>query len=156
VKAISLWQPWATLMAVRLKKNETRHWATSYRGRILIHATKRMEPPTILMRELLKPHGYQSWDDFPRGALVCAVDIIDCISTNNYEQEYPECQFGDYSPNRFVFVTDNLQTFKDPIPFRGIQGKFLEVPDKIIINQHGNEIATKRIECEAKQLKLFR
>ena len=130
MKAISLWQPWATLMACGLKKNETRHWATSYRGLLLIHATKRMEPPTILMRQLLKPFSYQSWGDFPRGALVCQLNLVDCLPTDDYIPTHPEYQFGDYTPNRFVWITDNLQAFK-PIPYKGSQG-FFNVPDHII------------------------
>lgn len=130
MKAISLWQPWASLMAEGLKRNETRHWATSYRGPILIHATKRMEAPTILMRELLKPHGYQSWDDFPRGALVCKVNLVDCISSGKYSPGHPEYQFGDYGPNRYVWITNNLEKFK-PIPYKGSQG-FFNVPNNLI------------------------
>lgn len=41
MKAISLWQPWATLIATGAKQIETRSWATSYRGPIAIHAAKR-------------------------------------------------------------------------------------------------------------------
>ena len=41
MKAISLWQPWASAVARRAKFNETRHWATSYRGTLAIHAAKR-------------------------------------------------------------------------------------------------------------------
>ena len=130
MKAISLWQPWATLMVCGLKKNETRPWATSYRGPLLIHATKRMEPPTILMRQLLKPFGYQSWGDFPRGALVCQLNLVDCIPTDDYIPTHPEYQFGNYSPGRFVWITDSLQTFK-PIPFKGSQ-RFFNVPDRLL------------------------
>ena len=150
MKAISLWQPWATLMAVGLKKNETRHWPTSYRGQLIIHATKRMESPTILMRELLKPYGYQEWDEFPRGALVCVVEIIDCVRIDNYLAEYPEYQFGDYSSNRYVWITNNLITFENPILFKGSQG-FFNVPDEIITNQPIPEKADRG----SKQLKLF-
>lgn len=41
MKALSLWQPWATLIANGAKQIETRSWSTSYRGPILIHAAKR-------------------------------------------------------------------------------------------------------------------
>lgn len=40
MKAISLTQPWATLVAVGSKRIETRSWQTSYRGRLAIHASK--------------------------------------------------------------------------------------------------------------------
>jgi activating signal cointegrator 1 len=42
VKALSLWQPWASLIALRVKTVETRSWRTSYRGPLAIHATKRV------------------------------------------------------------------------------------------------------------------
>ncbi|HVM07165.1 MAG TPA: ASCH domain-containing protein [Acidimicrobiales bacterium] len=40
MKAISLWQPWASLIAYGVKTIETRSWSTPYRGRIAIHAAK--------------------------------------------------------------------------------------------------------------------
>ena len=40
MRAISLHQPWATLVAIGAKKIETRHWATDYRGELLIHAAR--------------------------------------------------------------------------------------------------------------------
>lgn len=40
MKAISLTQPWATLVAIGAKKIETRSWRTDYRGPLAIHAAK--------------------------------------------------------------------------------------------------------------------
>lgn len=40
MKAISLYQPWATLVAIGEKKIETRSWRTDYRGPLAIHASK--------------------------------------------------------------------------------------------------------------------
>lgn len=40
MKAISLWQPWASLIAFQEKTIETRSWATGYRGLLVIHAAK--------------------------------------------------------------------------------------------------------------------
>lgn len=39
MKIISLYEPWATLVAIGAKKIETRRWGTKYRGQIAIHAT---------------------------------------------------------------------------------------------------------------------
>jgi hypothetical protein len=41
MNAISLWQPWATAIALGSKRIETRPWATAYRGPLAIHAAKR-------------------------------------------------------------------------------------------------------------------
>jgi hypothetical protein len=44
MKAITLTQPWATLVAIGAKKIETRSWATAYRGPLAIHAAKGLGP----------------------------------------------------------------------------------------------------------------
>lgn len=41
VTALSLWQPWASLVALGAKTIETRSWSTKYRGPLLIHAARR-------------------------------------------------------------------------------------------------------------------
>ena len=40
MKAITLTQPWATLVAIGAKRIETRSWRTFYRGPLAIHAGK--------------------------------------------------------------------------------------------------------------------
>lgn len=47
MKAITVWQPWASLLVSGRKRYETRSWATSYRGPIAIHAAKRPVRQTI-------------------------------------------------------------------------------------------------------------
>ena len=51
MKAITIWQPWASLLASGRKRYETRSWATTYRGPIAIHAAKR--PVATSLRRLL-------------------------------------------------------------------------------------------------------
>lgn len=53
VPAISLWQPWASLMASGHKSIETRSWSTHLRGLVAIHAAKRwtLELATLLLDE---------------------------------------------------------------------------------------------------------
>ena len=45
IKAITIYQPWASLKACGAKKFETRGWATNYRGPIAIHAAKQYFGP---------------------------------------------------------------------------------------------------------------
>lgn len=42
MKAITLYQPWATLVAIGAKRIETRSWFTSYRGPLAIHVSKKI------------------------------------------------------------------------------------------------------------------
>lgn len=49
MKAITIWQPWASLLACGAKGYETRSWATSYRGPIAIHAAA-IKIPQVLKK----------------------------------------------------------------------------------------------------------
>ncbi len=40
MKALSLLQPWVTLVILGVKQIETRSWSTAYRGPLLIHASR--------------------------------------------------------------------------------------------------------------------
>jgi len=144
VKAISLWEPWAAAMALGWKKNETRHWATSYRGPLLIHAAKKIIPwPSIEIQALFDGIAFQP-SDLHLGAILCKVSLTGCnkIFIHNRPKGV-ERSLGDYTPGRYMWGTTDLQTFK-PISFRGSQG-FFNVPDEILIEQQGCEIAEKQL-----------
>ncbi len=49
IPAITVWQPWASLIACEEKHFETRGWATKYRGPIAIHAAA-IKPATVLKK----------------------------------------------------------------------------------------------------------
>lgn len=87
MNAISLWQPWASLVAFGEKKIETRSWSTLYRGALAIHATKGMpheawelcnqEPfkTTLLNHNAITVRGYAPNEmldatELPLGAIV--------------------------------------------------------------------------------------
>ncbi len=84
MKTITVWQPWAGALAAGIKENETRSWATKYRGPIAIHAAMRdifdglelIPVPTALkIKEALRCE----WADMPRGAIVATGELVDCI-----------------------------------------------------------------------------
>jgi hypothetical protein len=139
IKCISLWQPWASLIAIGAKKIETRGWATSYRGTLAIHAAKRKPDMDLLEDEAfvytladagLINFNFGEWElhehFLPLGALVAVADLVDCISTDVLcpKISLQEKSFGDYSPRRFGWVLDNIRHLKTPIPLRGQQGLF--------------------------------
>ena len=141
MKCISLWQPWATLMVVGAKCNETRSWRTNYRGPLGIHAAKYFPREN---QELCYEEPFQSALDkagfftpfvLPLGALIGQVEIVDCVPTLWCNMEMldrapwlivteTELSFGDYSPGRFAWVTSLPVQFALPIPYKGHQGFF--------------------------------
>lgn len=139
MKCISLWQPWASLMALDLKKNETRSWPTKYRGPLAIHAAKRRMCDVGI--DLMFRCGVASvvQEAYPRnvpyGAIVCTLELYDCQEvTNENVPSSPERDFGDYMVGglnkRFMWLTRNVRMLDNPIPWRGSQG-FFDVPDEL-------------------------
>lgn len=92
MKAITLWQPYASLIAVGAKPHETRSWATNYRGPIAIHASMktaheldRMTSEAICMA-FGWPYEPYSTDtsaasrikDLPHGAVIATAMLTEC------------------------------------------------------------------------------
>ncbi len=50
MKALTLWQPWASLVALGVKTIETRSWSTTYRGPLAIHAAAK-KPARVWARD---------------------------------------------------------------------------------------------------------
>jgi hypothetical protein len=48
MKALTIKQPWATLIMTGAKDVENRLWHTNFRGRIAIHSSKKMDPQETL------------------------------------------------------------------------------------------------------------
>lgn len=143
MKALSLWQPYATLMAIGAKPIETRGWSTKYRGPLGIHAAKRfaqderhlcMEEPFV---SALTAAGFTNLRDLPLGAILAVVELVDVVPTGRtlFEVNTPwspaDLAFGNFTPGRFAWKTENPRRFKEPILWRGRQQLF-DVPDDVI------------------------
>ncbi len=85
MKAITLWQPWASLMATGAKRFETRSWSTSFRGLVAIHAAKKsFDTNPYLDRELhpfasaLDLPDIYSFDSLPTGCIIATAELVNC------------------------------------------------------------------------------
>lgn len=131
MKAISLWEPWASAMAMGAKRIETRSWPTSYRGPLLICASKRpMDAVGQEIRITLADHGFFFTPRY--GMAVCVVDLIRCDVIAPYERDGLEYELGDFTPGRYAWTTANVRPVM-PFAVSGRQGLF-EV-DTALVNQ---------------------
>lgn len=144
MKALSLTQPWATLIAIGAKRIETRSWSTRYRGTIAIQAASRMPASAVALCyedpfvRVLTAAGYDRVDQLPRGAIIAIVGIDEVFSTNTIdaEQRLPralyhlphEREFGDYSDDRFGWVLRDVERLREPIPCKGALGLWTVPP----------------------------
>ena len=72
MKALTVKQPWASLIINGYKKYEFRSWKTSYRGKLYIHAGKAMENDA---KKRFKSYNL----DYTFGAIIGEVTLVDCI-----------------------------------------------------------------------------
>jgi len=122
VKALTLTQPWASLMALGYKQVETRSWKTQYRGPLAIHAAKGFPSAARQFAEVERAIGRVP-ARIPRGAVVCIIDLVDCQPTEDVALRISglERHLGDYAPGRWawLFEPSTLRVLPDPIPARG-------------------------------------
>jgi len=98
MRALSIRQPWAWLIAAGVKTVENRTWATSYRGPLLIHAGQSlaMSPDDLTrMRKAMAGVGVIMPAQFDRGGIVGVVDVVDiateCADPADADWHEPGC-----------------------------------------------------------------
>jgi len=149
--ALSLWQPYATLVIVGAKCIETRSWPTEHRGAIFVHAADKQSRELIELcheepfRAALREAGIRRWQDLPRKAVLGTVEIVDCkpiaaayvptaagLSESHEDlvddvmspPPEPECSFGNYAAGRFAWLLAKPNKFTTPITHPGRQRLF--------------------------------
>ncbi len=131
IKAITLWQPYASLVAKGAKQIETRSWATKYRGPLAIHAAKKhvaLIPGNItasrIIQGVIHSQGI-SISKLPRGMVIATCNLVECVlitqefSANLTDQELA---FGDYSPGRYAWILEDVLQLEEPVQATGKQG----------------------------------
>ena len=133
MKALSLTQPWATLVAIGSKRIETRSWGTGYRGPLAIHASKgfpkearaHCDDQPFLM-ELCGFFGPEfEPGQLPTGAVVGLTSITDCLRmTPEWIATIaePERSFGLYEPGRFAWLLGPVEWLAEPVQVKGSLG----------------------------------
>lgn len=116
MRALSIQQPWAWLIARGYKPIENRNWSTDFRGRFLIHAGQRIDREGYAwVREHFPEIPLPALEDFQRGGFVGSATLVDVVT----EHESPWFQ----GPKGFVLGG------AQPLPFMPHKGAlyFFEV-----------------------------
>lgn len=131
MRILTLWQPWATLIALGVKIHETRSWSTKYRGPVAIHAAKR--PIDIYGRELIRTLSEMGVDvpdadSMPLGEIVAVVYLEDVLLTQHSRPSLADGFCGDFSRGRFAWHLDDIRQCN--LPYKGRQG-LRDLPDDV-------------------------
>jgi hypothetical protein len=139
VLALSIRQPWASLILKAGKDIENRNWPTKVRGRVLVHAAKgmtrdehedaiafavdaiRVDPRNAGATNMrtLRDLGF-AFEDQQRGGIIGSVEIVDCVRTSASPWFVGEFGFVLRDPKPLPFT-----------PWRGQLG-FFDVPDSAL------------------------
>jgi hypothetical protein len=116
MKALSVRQPWASLIALGEKTLECRSWTTRYRGPLLICASQRGDWVSALASKKLRDA------PTPLGVALCIVDLVDVRPARPGDERAACCHVHD----GFVWEFREPRCV-EPVPVKGKLG--LWVPD---------------------------
>lgn len=148
MKAASLTQAWASLMALDEKRYETRGptFPRRHLGELAIAASAnfpldcRSLVATEPFKHALMRHGIGSHKDLPLGAILCVVEVVAYVDAEKIlPRDMPICaswsslvahvnpaefehHFGDYSAGRTIILTRNVRRLREPVPCKGMLG----------------------------------
>jgi hypothetical protein len=130
MKALTLWQPYASAMALALKRNETRprRWMTLNCDVAICAAMRTLDTDGLALARL---HGIPV-NGMPFGKVLCVVFMQSAQPSHLFgeaELTPMEYQFGDYSAGRWIYTTGLLRRLTEPVPVIGRQGLFNLPPD---------------------------
>lgn len=145
MKAITIWQPWASLLAHRVKLHETRSWETAYRGPIAIHAAA-VKVPQVLKRCFPEERDRTMFfdavakglhecytteeivhilEELPTGSVIATANLVGCHKITAIQRAYAvdnvELALGDWTPGRYAWEFSDMKLIT-PVPAKGKQG----------------------------------
>ncbi len=105
MKAISIKQPWASLIIEGIKDIENRNWFTNYRGRLYIHTGKRVDVQGAEFLSRLHPKYKTLIDDSMKivGGIIGYVNLIDCVTRHESEWFHGRYGFVMSAPKKIEF-----------------------------------------------------
>jgi hypothetical protein len=133
MKALTICQPYAELIARGEKRVENREWPTRYRGPLLIHAGKSrdwLNGETDL--ELANEFGRR----IEFGAIVAKAQLVAClhiddIDCGKHDKDFPWLRDHNHTSGTWCLILDEVERLPEPIVWRGAQGLWEYSPPSI-------------------------
>lgn len=142
MKALTLWQPWASLCSTGHKTHETRSWpvpATIVGRRIAIHAAKAMPGPGSdmmtpdLVDLCIRTFGSEWRKTLARSAIICTAIVEASLPTEAIRDvvDPDDLTSGIWTDGRFAWRLTEIETPASPIEAKGAQGLWRWRPDTV-------------------------
>lgn len=126
MKALTICQPYAHLIAIGEKRVENRTWPANYRGPLAIHAGK--------SRSWLLADDEERYPDMAFGASVAVAQLVDCLSNaaitlGRISKELIWVRTHEHAEGPFCWILDDVKPLPEPIPARGYPSLWTIPPD---------------------------
>ncbi len=118
MKAITILQPYAHLIASGEKRVENRSWPTKYRGLIAIHAGQG--------RAYLDKGDLELYPDMSFGAVVATATLVDCVDYYDLlrfaaETNRPWLIEDEHAVGPVCWILEAVERLEEPVPCSGAQ-----------------------------------
>lgn len=134
MKALTISQPYASLIASGEKFVENRTWETFHRGPLAIHAGKGKQ--YLGTKELAK---------YPTGCIVAVCRLLECVHVPSLGERIQRNQpyrnltmtwmhairDHEHTEGPFGFVLSEIRALPEPVPYQGAQGLWV-LPDDVL------------------------
>ncbi|MGH9058025.1 MAG: hypothetical protein ACRDZY_00690 [Acidimicrobiales bacterium] len=143
MRALTLTQPWGTLVAIGAKCIETRSWRTGHRGPVAIHAAfgwpqyardfaERFD--VRMIGEEIVGSRVLTWNErleVDRGHVLATASLVgvERITATTPRVSDQERLLGDYRPGRWAWVLEDVKELEFPVEARGHLGLWTWTPE---------------------------
>lgn len=114
LRALSIQQPWASLIAAGEKRVENRSWQTGYRGLVAIHAGA--------------SRAQLDADQAVRLPLGAVIAVARLTAVHHLSELPPEWRDDPYANGPFCWVLSDIHRLETPVPCRGHLGLWVPMP----------------------------
>ena len=123
MKALTVRQPWTSLIIAGHKNIENRGWPTNHRGKLAIHAGLAVDSDALARHAKLLRRLGLSPENLPKGRILGTVTVLDCRD----DSSSPWAE-----PGLWHWVLANPRAFKHPVPAKGRLGlwEWARTPEK--------------------------
>ena len=118
MKALTIHQPFAELIARLAKRVENRTWVTHDRVHLAIHAGT-----STSRRNQCAAYGLEL-DDLARGAIVAVAELVDCVRLDAIDTWPPELAWletHEHAEGPVCLVLADVRRLAEPVPCQGRQ-----------------------------------
>jgi hypothetical protein len=107
-----------------VKPDETRHWSTTHRGMVAIHASKTVDTAGAPDALCIAALGVGWHDKVPIGAIVGVGELFACSEASRMVAGLTQANLaaGNFTPGRFAWRFRNVRPLRTPIKALGRQG----------------------------------